>query len=240
MRQRILGALGVGVPLLALWASPAQAQSITIDVSRFGIYESFGQFSHSPDTGSLQRYDVGETTPGVEARDYFVFDLAGLNFTATSATLRIFSNSTPNVDAPDQTNNLSIFSVETPLATVTDSPEGTGDFGTIFADLGNGTTYGSTTLVAANIQQGTSVDIALSSALSDINGASGSLFGVGGTITDFAAQNTALYFSGGVFEPKAQLILQGTASAPEPSTAALAIGLLPLGGILVRRMRLAT
>ena len=65
MRHSLLGALALSVSVLVLSSMPALAQSITVDVSRFGIYESFGQFSHAADTGSLQRIDVGQTAPGV-------------------------------------------------------------------------------------------------------------------------------------------------------------------------------
>lgn len=247
MRRLILGAIALSVSALVLSSAPAQAQSLTVDVSRFGIYEDFGVFSHSPNTGSLQRIDVGQTAPGVIARNYLVFNLSGLDFTATTATLRIFSNSNPQLDPADQTNDLGIFALSTPLTTVTDSPEGApadpGDqalYGSIFADLGDGTSYGTKTLVAADITPGSFIDIPITAALADINAAAGSSFGVGGSLLNIGDVNQALYFSGGVFSPTAQLLITGNGSstaAPEPSSAALALGLIPIAGVLARRIR---
>jgi hypothetical protein len=219
-------------------ASPVFAQSATLNVSRFGIYESFGAFSHSPNTGSLPRYDVGSPAQGVEARNYFVFDLSTVSFTVTSATLRIFSPSVPQ--SSNASDTLNIRNVSTPLNTLINSPEGTGAYGPIFTDLGDGTIYGTRTLNPATIAAGTSVDILLTGAIADINAANASAdrrFGVGGQITTLNNPPT-LYFSGGTFPPNAQLLLQGTASsaaAPEPAALTLLALGLTLRGIARRR-----
>ena len=237
-RSRVLGLIaGVG---LVLVGQAAFAQSATINAARFGIYENFGIFSHSPDTGSLPRYDVGQTTPGVEARDYFTFNLSSVNFTVTGATLRIYSPNTPNTDSPGQTNTLNIRALSTSLTTITDSPEGTGAYGGIFADLGDGTLYGTTTLTASAINNTTIVDIPLTGALTDINAAGTGAFGVGGSLVIPQNINSALYFTGGTRAPFAQLVLTGrggTTSAPEPGTFGLALAALPALGLLLRRRR---
>lgn len=229
--------------LITMSGVAAHAQSATIDVARFGIYESFGAFSHTGDNGSqgLKRYDTGRTAPGVEARDYFVFNLTGVNFTVTSATLRIFSPGTPQTNPSGITNTLGIFAVSTPLATLTDSPDGTSaSYGNIFTDLGDGTLYGSTTLNPANISAGTAINIPLTGAIAAINAAGTGAFAVGGTITDLtAAIDQALYFSGGQSLPNAQLILTGstTAAAPEPGSLLLGAFALPVALGLIRRRK---
>jgi hypothetical protein len=211
------------------------ALAVTIDATRFGIYENFGvgvnDFSHSPNTGSLARYDVGssfsDATTTVLQRDYFVFNLAGVTGTVTGATLSIFSPS-----APTQTNasdTLAIFDVTTPVNTLIGNTEGQGAYGSEFADLATGTQYGSVLLNPATIQAGTQIDIPLANALGDINAQQGGLFAVGGTIhpLNLISGGGPYYLNGGTFAPNAQLTLQtsGT-SVPEPTT-----GLLMLIGV---------
>jgi hypothetical protein len=212
------------------------ALAVTIDTTRFGIYENFGaganDFSHSPNTGQLQRYDVGSSFSGggttVLQRDYFVFDLANVTGTVTGATLSIFSPS-----APTQTNasdTLAIFDVTTPVTTLIGNTEGQGAYGSEFTDLGTGTQYGSVLLNPATIQAGTQIDIPLTNALGDINAQQGGLFAVGGTIfpLNLIDGGGPYYLNGGTSGAIAQLTLQtSTTSVPEPTS------LLLLGAGLV-------
>jgi hypothetical protein len=220
------------------------ALAVTIDATRFGIYENFGvgvnDFSHSPNTGQLARYDVGssfsdpQTGTTVLQRDYFVFNLAGVTGTVTGATLSIFSPS-----APTQTNasdTLAIFDVTTPVNTLIGNAEGAGAYGSEFADLATGTQYGSVLLNPTTIQAGTQIDISLANALSDINAHQGGLFAVGGTINplNLISGGGPYYLNGGTFAPNAQLTLQtsGT-SVPEPTTGMLM--LIEVSGLIMWR-----
>ena len=216
----------VGTPALA----------VTIDATRFGIYENFGagvnDFSHSPDTGQLKRYDVGssfsDATTTVLQRDYFVFDLAGVTGTVTGATLSIFSPSHPTMTNASDT--LAIYDVTTPLNTFLGNAEGAGAYGSEFADLANGTQYGSVLLDPTTIQAGTIINIPLANALGDITAHEGGLFAVGGTINplNLISGGGPYYLGGGTFAPIAQLTLQtSTTSVPEPTS------LLLLGAGLV-------
>jgi hypothetical protein len=210
----------VGTPALA----------VTIDTTRFGIYESFGGFSHTPNTTQL-RYDVGSSfsdpATTVLQRNYFVFDLAGVTGTVTGATLTIFSPSAPTMTNASDT--LAIFDVTTPVNTLIGNPAGAGSYASEFADLANGTQYGSVLLNPGAIQAGTQINIPLANALSNINAQKGGLFAVGGTINplNLIAGGGPYYLGGVGFAPFAQLNLQtnGT-STPEPTT-----GLLILTGV---------
>jgi len=208
--------------------TPALAD--TINATRFGIYENFGagvnDFSHSPDTGQLKRYDVGssfsDATTTVLQRDYFVFDLSGVTGTVTGATLTIFSPSHPTMTNASDT--LAIFDVTTPVNTLIGNAEGAGAYGSEFADLANGTQYGSLLLNPATIQTGTQLNISLANALNDINAHQGGLFAVGGTISplNLISGGGPYYLNGGTFAPNAQLTLQTSAtSVPEPTTGLL-------------------
>ena len=213
------------------------ALAITIDTTRFGIYENFGaganDFSHVPNTGQQKRYDVGSSfsdaslNTSVLQRDYFVFDLANVTGTVTGATLSIFSPSAPTLTNTSDT--LVISDVTTPVNTLIGNDEGAGAYGSEFADLANGTQYGSVPLDPATIQAGTQIDIPLANALGDINAQLGGLFAVGGTIAplNLIDQGGPYYLSGGTSGVIAQLTLQtSTTSVPEPST-----GLLILIGV---------
>lgn len=223
---------GIGVYV----GTPALA--VTLDATRFGIYENFGaganDFSHSPDTGQLKRYDVGSSfsdgTTTILQRDYFVFNLAGVTGTVTGATLSIFSPSHPT--QTNASDTLVISDVTTPVNTLIGNAEGVGAYGSEFADLANGTQYGSVLLNPATIQVGTQIDISLGNALGDINAHQGGLFAVGGTISgipgNLISGGGPYYLSPGTFAPFAQLTLQtSTTSVPEPTS------LLLLGAGLV-------
>ena len=218
------------------------ALAVTLDATRFGIYENFGagvnDFSHSPDTGQLKRYDVGSSfsdgTTTILQRDYFVFNLAGVTGTVTGATLSIFSPSHPTLTNASDT--LVISDVTTPVNTLIGNTEGTGNYGSEFADLANGTQYGSVLLNPATIQVGTQIDISLTNALGDINAHQGGLFAVGGTINplNLIPGGGPYYFSPGTFSPFAQLTLQTSAtSVPEPSTGLLM--LIAVSGLIMWR-----
>lgn len=210
------------IGLCQLLPTHALAASLTFDTTRFGIYESFGQFSHTPNTVQ-PRYDVGssfsDATTTVLQRNYFVFDLAGVTGTVTGATLTIFSPSAPtNTNLSD---TLAIFDVTTPVNTLIGNAAGAGAYASEFADLGTGTQYGSVLLNPSTIQAGTQINIPLANALSNINAQKGGLFAVGGTINplNLIAGGGPYYLGGGTFAPFAQLNLQtnGT-SVPEPTS----------------------
>jgi hypothetical protein len=229
-------------------SAPALGVPITLDATRFGIYEGFStgavqNFSHSPNTGSLARYDVGSsfsdssTATVVLQRDYFVFDLSGVTGNVTSATLRIFSPGQPT--STHASDTLAIFDVTTPVNTLIGSPEGAGSYGPIFADLGTGTQYGSALLNPAAIQSGTQINIPLSNALTNINAQKGGLFAVGGTIDPLNLIDAGgpYYLNGGTFPPNAQLILDanGTTTTPIPEPATGLLILTGLSGLILWR-----
>jgi hypothetical protein len=226
--------------------SPALA--VTVDTTRFGIYENFGaganDFSHTPNTVQ-PRYDVGSSFSDAQSgaavlqRDYFVFDLAGVTGTVTGATLTIFSPSHPT--QTNASDTLFIFDVTTPVNTLTGNASGAGAYGSEFGDLANGTQYGSVLMDPTTIQAGTPINISLTNALSDINAHQGGLFAVGGAVGGTFGQQLNLidqggpyYLSGGTFAPFAQLTLQtSVSSVPEPTAGLLM--LIGVSGVIIWR-----
>lgn len=206
------------VLMLALGTSPAAAAIITLDALDSGFYDSAG--AH---TLTSPNYLTG-TFMGTERRSFFVFDLAPVAGTITSATLRLFnpevSQFLHGYSSPDPTETLNIHDVSTPAASIT---LGTGGVAA-FDDLGTGTLYGTRVVSAAD--NGTVVEIALTvPAVSDLNATTG-LFVLGGGLSTIQgpADQHVFGFSMTPFVPNQtrQLVLDVT-PIPEPSLVLLLI-----------------
>jgi hypothetical protein len=175
-----------------------------------------------------------------EVRNFFVFNLSGFSGTITSATLHLFNpadnpattttyeggflNDVHNITG---TETYQVNAVSTPIASLIAG----GTSPSTFADLGDGTVYG--TYTAGYADNGRFIDIVLNSAaLADLNGAIGSLFAFGGNLTTLngVADTERLFgWTNGGQLSDTQLILT-TADVPEPATfALLGLGLLALG-----------
>ncbi len=143
-------------------------------------------------TSTNLNYIAGEYNSR-EIRDYFVFNLSGITQTITGAQLKLQNPSAGYISA-DSTETYTTFDVSTPIATLEAS--GTGQTG-IFADLGTGTIYASTTLSAAN--DGQTIPISLNSAaLSYLNANRGGQVAVGGAVTTISGtSNQAIFASTG-------------------------------------------
>jgi hypothetical protein len=123
--------------------------------------------------------------------DFFVFNLANLDNTITSAELSIGNDATDGYINPNPSETFDVWDVSTVITTLVAGSGGV----SAFNDLGSGTLYGSTSVNAGD--DGTQVTITLdSAALAAINAAEGGNFAVGGAVV-----------LGGVPEPTSMLLL---------------------------------
>jgi hypothetical protein len=191
--QGVLGSFGGG----------AGSASTTLTYTNSGWWSGVG--GHD---STNPNYVAGQFT-GTLARDYFVFNLAGVNQPITGATLRL-NNPSGGYGSPDPTETFGLFDVSTPISTLIASGSGRTD---IYADLGTGTNYGSQTVSTAD--NGKIVSITLNAAgVAALNAAKGGQFAVGGALTTIVgtADQYLFGFSGSSTDTR-QLVL--TFGAPE-------------------------
>ena len=205
----------------------ARADSVTLNATNTGFYTNNG-FHNAANAN----YVTGQFG-GIQTRNYFVFDLSGVTGTVTGATIHI---SFPDFGyfSLDPSETFSLYDVSTPITSLVASNSGaTG----IFADLGTGTVFGTTT-----VQQttgGMTVSFNLNAAaIAALNG-NHSMFAFGGALTSLNAAFDQ-YLFGGTGDPSdiVQLALttSPTAAVPEPATMTL-LGTGLLGLLAAARQR---
>lgn len=226
-RPRVAATL---VVVAACLSAPA-LQADTIDALDRGWYDVFGQ-------STALNQPVGNTVTGQSARElrsFFVFDLASVSGIVSGATLRL------ELEAYFGTDPTQTFTVHDVLSDVADVRmvhiPGSLEGQDIFADLGMGAIYGSTTVEPGDV--GSIVELTLSAAaLSDLTSAAGGLFALGvkldtlnsGVFTD------AVRFSQ-LNEPRTHQLVLDVAQASAPGTITLLIAALALLGAAGRRSR---
>ena len=218
MKTRTLLILGLVAVLLGLaLAAPLAAQAIP--TTDRGYYDATG--AHDPTSTG---YRAGNALIGsTYRRNFFTFDLSGIDESVTAATLMVWNRST-TWDSVDSSETYVVYDVATPLP---DLLAGTGGLA-CYDDLGTGTTFGSYILTALDVES--EILIPLNAAgLAAVNGAIGGDFALGGAFTtldaDPATEENAFadtVGSGGA----AQLILQTSAQAVD----ALDRGWYEIGG----------
>jgi hypothetical protein len=140
-------------------------------------------------TGSNKNYVAGLGT-GLERRDYFVFNLAGVTQTILGAQLNLF-NPAGGYSSPDPTETYTAFDVSTAIPALEAS--GPGQIA-IFNDLGSGTSYGAQTVSAAS--NGQTVSVALNAAaVSALNAGRGGQVAVGGAVTTISGPADQFIFA---------------------------------------------
>jgi extracellular elastinolytic metalloproteinase len=154
-------------------AGTGAATTITLNATDSGWWSNAG--SH---TATNKNYITGRSSTTSEHRSYFVFNLATITQTITSAQLRL-SNPTNGYSSPDASENFALFDVSTPLATLQAS--GTAQ-NTVYSDLGTGVSYGSQTVSSANNGGFVTVDLN-PEGLTALNAALGGNLAVGGSLT---------------------------------------------------------
>jgi hypothetical protein len=223
------------IALAALWlsAAPAAAGTITLDFNLKGSFSqgglNNGAFGAAP--GNVL---TGHSTSG-DSRSYFVFDLSGITDPIVSATLSV-GNPFRGYFSSDPTETWTVFDYTGAIGELQN--QSTHDTG-VYADLGDGNSYGSRTVSNADnpdcsggctINSYAPVDVALGGAafVADINAARGGLFALGSALTSTAGNGSTQFLFGftGNNIP-AQLVLE-TGAVPEPSSLAILLAGLAL------------
>lgn len=217
----------VAALVLVLSSALVSAASVDINVSASnrGYITSSGDYSFGDGTNYF-------TSPDDGFRSYFIFNLVDLaGFNVTAARLELYNTGGGYVGG-NGSGTLTMRAVSGSLNLV-GAPTMT------YADLGDGTVYGST-FTSSPANTGSYVVITLNadflSAMSPKigNGA----IGLGAALEDATPAAYLFGWSGGISMADTRLVLTGSyAPVPEPSTYGLALGGLVLVGAVIRRRR---
>ena len=208
----------------------ASSATLTINAIDRGWYDDTGW--HQPDNLS---YGAGEEVI-FRYRDFFVFDLTGVNAYTTSATINIYSPVSPDqffdgYQSADPFETYVLYDISTDVGDLTDGSGGV----SAYMDIGTGTSYGSYNVSATD--NGQIVSITLNAdALLDIN-SSGGLFAIGGSVStlDPAPNNEIIFASSG--EPSVPAPYLTLTTVPIPAAFWLfGSGFIGLVGLAMRRV----
>lgn len=164
--------------------SNGTATTLTLNAIDSGWWSNAGNH-----TSTNKNYLAGFLAPGTTDRNFFVFSLAGIAQTVTSAQLRI-SNPLTGYSSPDPSETYEVFDVSTSLPQL--RATGTGQTA-IFDDLGTGVGYGAQTVSAANNGGFVTVDLNTAS-VTALNAALGGDFAFGGSLTTLAGTANQFVF----------------------------------------------
>ncbi|WIT10463.1 PEP-CTERM sorting domain-containing protein [Paucibacter sediminis] len=198
--------------LQALALTTAQAAVVTLDAIDSGWWNLAS--GHDSDN---RNYAAG---PNDLFRNFFVFDLAGVAGSISSATLRL-----ENGSISSGTVDFETFDVTTSIATLRSDTSGGAIADSVWADLGSGVLFGATPVGIDS----TISDVTLNaSALASLNASAGNLWAIGGRV---ATIDGYAFFSTSGRREVQQLVLEINANnVPEPATLGLVVlGLAALG-----------
>jgi hypothetical protein len=223
-----------GAAACCLFADPSAAAVVTLQSVDEGEY-----ISSTTGTEFSGNYRATIDTGGFNWRNFLVFDLVGISGTVTSASLFIPGFGT-TIIAPSPVT-YALHAVATSPAILLAGGDGATN---IYADLADGTLYGSAVIQNPADNSGSAlmpdVTVSLAGALADINGGLGAFLAIGGHVAAPTTPSVVLWrglnTSNAAFKPT--LILEvGEVPLPPGVLLLLAgVGALALG---VRRPRSA-
>ncbi len=200
----------IGVVCLAILGgffvnSPSEGGIVTLEWFDSGWYDVPG-FHLSSNKNYAAGFAVAATT-----RNYFVFDLSGVTDQIVGAELRLYNPADGFLGAP---SDYTLRSVETSVATLMQS-HSTGPAGAaIYADLGDGTVFGS--VLGSVADNGTVISIPLNAAaVNSLNGSLGQTFAFGGQFAFQGPQEHYIFGFSNLGTETRQLVLT---TVPEPAT----------------------
>jgi hypothetical protein len=228
---------------LSAFAGGAAAATYTFNTSDSPFtapYDNHGYWSTTQTNSATNTEYAAGYTGGSAMRNFFTFHLGSLDLTnqqIVSATLNLRKN---NYTGSDASETVEFFHVATAASLLNNN---VGPNSSIFADLGDGASYGSVTITQAGSSTSVISVTLTGAALADIANAAGGYFSVGGTCTTCLPADSSIgraaqsVFRNSSSLGEQQLVVQTIPAVPEPSTyAMLGIG---LGALAFLRRRKA-
>lgn len=212
--------LGVSLALsLVVFSANASASTVAFINTDSGWYTNLG--NHAPGNTNYLTGDFSNSA-GSHFRNYFVFNLASLSGTVTSAQLELWTYGITGSGV------YSLYDVSSNAVTL----QSTSNSLATYADLGSGLSFGSISL--ATVDANTLITINLNAAaLAAIQASAGGVFAVGG---DFiGGGNWAMGGSG--LDGRNRLVVNTGAAAQTPEPASLILLGSGCAGVLVRLRR---
>jgi hypothetical protein len=174
--------IGGAHSVLGGFASSAGAGTVTLNALDAGSWDSFGDHF-----AGLENYTVGQVGPGDVLKDYFVFDLSGINQEITSAQLTL-SNPFSSYVSPDPSETINFSDVSTSINQL----EATGfDQVGIFNDLGSGTSLGTQTVTPGTDVVTTTLN---ANGLNALTAGLGAQFAIGGSLSSISGTDPQFIF----------------------------------------------
>lgn len=144
----------------------------------------------------------------MEYRNFFAFNLAGVDQPILSASLRV-ANPPGGYISPDATETWTIYDVNTPIPQLLAG----GIQPAIFADLGTGTSYGAQTVSAADSGRNITVDLN-GAAVAYLNSVRGGMAALGGALTTLSGAADQIVFAFSGLGTRELLLTFGTPAGP--------------------------